>query len=132
LTVIDASVLTAYVLGAPAALDAVVDRDSPLHAPELIELETLNALRRLVRHGKASLRDGEEAVAALGAVPLVRHPHALFRDRIWALRDELTAYDAAYLAVAEMLPGGVLVTGDRGLAVRAARSLGPEGVHFVE
>lgn len=59
---------------------------------------------------------------------LVRYPHAPLRARIWELRHELTAYDAAYLALAEALGEAVLLTADAGLARRARRSLGDDAV----
>lgn len=131
--VIDASVLADFLLARPVALDAVAHAlgDEPhqhLHAPELIEPETLQALRRLARAGAISEQRAGEAVADLADVRLVRHSHAVLRPRVWALRRELTAYDASYLALAEALDEGVLVTADRGLAARARRSLGRRAV----
>jgi predicted nucleic acid-binding protein len=55
----------------------------------------------------------------------VRYPHGPFRDRVWELRGQLTAYDATYLALAEALPDALLLVGDAGLAMRADSSLGP-------
>jgi predicted nucleic acid-binding protein len=136
LIVVDASVLTDFLLGRPAALDAVervlAEREhEPLHAPELIEPETLNALRRLARHGAVSQRRALEAVADLANVRLIRYPHAPFRDRVWALRDALSAYDASYLALAEALDDPALLTADAGLATTARRWLGHDAVRHV-
>lgn len=135
--VIDASVLTDYLLARPVSLDAVeAALDFPgqeaLHAPELIEPEVLSALRRLALTGAVSSRRASEAVADLAGVRMVRYPHAPLRDRVWALRDELTAYDATYLALAEGLEDADLLTADRGLAARAVRSLGAERVRLVD
>ena len=134
--VVDASVLTDFLLGRQAALDAVVgelsrQEQEPLHAPELIEPETLNALRRLASRGAVSDQRADEAVADLANVRLIRYPPAPLRERVWQLRHELTAYDASYLALAEALDGPVLLTGDRGLAARARLSLGSDQVRHI-
>lgn len=134
--VIDASVLTDALLGREEALEAL-EREldgrehEPLHAPELIELETVNALRKVVLRGQVSTRRTTEAVTDLGNVRLVRYPHAPLRPRIWELRDQLTAYDAAYLALAEALGSAVLLTGDHALATVARRLLGADSVTAV-
>jgi predicted nucleic acid-binding protein len=99
-----------------------------LHAPELIEPETLSALRRLAMTGHIDAAHAEAAVRDLDDVRLVRYPHAPLRERVWALRHELTAYDATYLALAEALPEPTLITADGGLAAVARRSLGATAV----
>ena len=135
--VVDASVLTDFLLGRPQSLDAVrgslAGREhEPLHAPELIEPETLNALRRMARAGSVSDGRATEAARTLAAARLVRYPHAPLRARVWELRHNLTAYDASYLALAEALDDPVLLTGDGGLAERARQSLGHERVRHVD
>jgi predicted nucleic acid-binding protein len=135
--VVDASVLADFLLGRSEAVTAVLgavgdDADQPLHAPEIVEPETLNALRRLVLSGRLSEDRGAEAVADLGAVRLFRQPHAPLRQRVWELRHELTAYDASYLALAEALEEPLLITGDAGLAACGRRSLGDEGVALTQ
>lgn len=134
--VVDASVLTDFLLGRPQTLDALAREFSgrehePIHAPELIEPECLNALRRLVRTGEVTDQRAGEAAADLADVRLIRYPHAPLRSRIWDLRHNLTAYDAAYLSLAEALDDCVLLTGDRGLAARARSSLGGDRVRHV-
>jgi predicted nucleic acid-binding protein len=136
LIVVDASVLTDFLLGRLEALDAlqreVAGREQePVHAPELIEPETLNALRRLASHGAVTDQRASEAVADLANARLIRYPHAPLRGRVWELRHDLTAYDATYLALAEALDEPVLLTGDRGLAARARLSLGDDQVRHV-
>jgi predicted nucleic acid-binding protein len=134
--VVDASVLTDFLLGRPQTMDAL-EREldghehEPLHAPDLVEPETLNALRRLARSGAVSDRRASEAASDLANVRLVRYPHAPLRERVWALRADLTAYDAAYLALAEALEDPVLLTSDRALAERARAALGDERVRLV-
>ena len=134
--VVDASVLADFLLGRPQTLQAVDNaiaehEHEPLHAPELIELETLTALRGLARGGAVSDRRASEAVQDLALLRLVRYPHASLRERIWELRANLTGYDAAYLALSEALDGATLLTADTGLAAAARASLGSERVTHV-
>jgi predicted nucleic acid-binding protein len=133
LIVVDASVVTDFLAGRPDAIDAVEGvfsgrEGEPLYAPDLIEPETLNALRGLARSGSLSDERATQAVSDLARLRLVRFPHAPLRARVWDLRHELTAYDATYLALAEALDDSLLVTGDAGLAERARASLGDERV----
>lgn len=74
-----------------------------LVAPELVDIEVINALRRMVRLRELSGPVAQESVQSLGVVPLTRRPHLPFLPRIWELRDNLTAYDATYVALAEAL-----------------------------
>jgi predicted nucleic acid-binding protein len=134
--VIDASALTDFLLGRPEALEGVVDElghreHEPLHSPELVEPETLNALRHLVQARVVSEARAAEAVADLGSANLRCYPHAPFRERVWELRSELTAYDATYLALAEALGDSVLVTSDAGLAKRGRASVGDDRILHV-
>ncbi|HEV7494439.1 type II toxin-antitoxin system VapC family toxin [Baekduia sp.] len=134
--VIDASVLTDFLLGRDKATEAI-DRElagrehDPLHAPEVVEPETLNALRSLVRARAVTDQRADEAVDDLGVIRLIRYPHDPLRARIWELRHNLTAYDAAYLALTEALDGAVLMTGDPGLATSARAALGDDRVRHV-
>jgi predicted nucleic acid-binding protein len=134
--VVDASVLTDFLLGRTGAVDALSgmtgQEHRPLHCPELVEPETLNALRRLVLAGHLDVRRADEAVADLADVRLVRYPHAPLRPRVWELRDNLTAYDATYLALAEALDGSVLLTADNGLAAHASGILGADRIRHIE
>lgn len=111
--VVDASVL------APALADDGPDGDvararmrgHALAAPELIDLETLSVIRRQLQIGGLDARRAELARSDLVELPLKRAPHAPLLARCWELRDNLTVYDAAYVALAELLDV-VLLTAD--------------------
>jgi predicted nucleic acid-binding protein len=91
-----------------------------LHAPHLIDLEIAQVLRRYVRSAIISAERGEEALTDLADFPLTRYPHFVLLTRIWQMRHGLTAYDAAYLALAEALDAP-LITRDRALAGTGSR-----------
>lgn len=86
-----------------------------MHAPHLIDLEVAQALRRYSLSGVIPADRGDEALADLVDFPITRHPHFVLLERIWQLRHSLTAYDAAYLALAEALDAPLL-TRDGALA----------------
>ena len=86
-------------------------RGQALAAPELIDLEVASVWRRQVMAGQLEARRADLAVADLLALPLQRIPHRHLLTRCWELRQNLTTYDAAYVALAELLDV-VLVTGD--------------------
>ena len=119
--VTDASAVLEVLLGTTAALDIqqrLFDSGESLHAPHLLDLEIAQVLRRYVLDGDLSSQRGTQALADLAALPILRYPHDLFLPRIWALRHNVTAYDAAYLALAESLPAP-LITCDARLAATA-------------
>ena len=95
-------------------------RGERLTAPELVDLEVVSVWRRQIRTGAMDARRAALALADLGALPLRRTPHRPLLPRCWELRDNLTIYDAAYIALAEALEV-LLLTGDGKLA----RSTGP-------
>ena len=116
--VVDASAVLEVVLntsGGPAIAARFFGAGETLHAPHLVDLEVVQVLRRYARSGELNVERGAQALEDLVDLPLVRYPHEPFLARIWELRDSVTAYDAAYLALAEALEAP-LVTRDRALA----------------
>ena len=90
-------------------------RDQQLFAPELIDLEVVSVLRRQLSVGALDMRRAQLALEDLLGLPIERAPHASLLVRCWELRDNLTVYDAAYVALAEAL-GTELLTADTRLA----------------
>ena len=86
-----------------------------LHVPHLIDLEVAQVLRRYWLAGELTATRAREAFEDLAALPLQRYAHEVFLGRIWELRNNVTAYDAAYLALAEVLDAPLL-TRDKRLA----------------
>jgi predicted nucleic acid-binding protein len=117
LIVLDTSALLDVLIGRPASqsLLARLARDDDLHAPHLIDIEVLHALRRLVRTSVVRSDRAAEARADLAELSITRYPLGSMADRVWELRGNLTAYDAAFVALAEAL-GASLITCDRRLA----------------
>jgi predicted nucleic acid-binding protein len=95
-------------------------RGERLTAPELVDLEVASVWRRQMREGAMDARRAALALADLTALPLRRVPHRALLARCWELRDNLTTYDASYVALAEALEA-TLLTGDG----RLARASGP-------
>lgn len=122
--VVDASAIVDAL--APRAPDPVLSarvRAGSLHAPYLIDIEVTNALRRLVARNLLSVDRAADARDDFAALKVTRYPHLPLLDRVWELRDRLTPYDAAYVALAELI-GAPLVTCDAHLA----RARGHEAV----
>lgn len=90
-------------------------RGERLTAPELVDLEVTSVLRRQVLAGEVDARRAALALADLVALPLRRARHKALLARCWELRENVTVYDAPYVALAETL-GVTLLTGDRRLA----------------
>jgi len=84
-----------------------------LHAPHLIDLEVAQVGRRLVRDNIINRERGAAMIADLGALELERHAHDVLLPRIWALGGHVSAYDAAYLALAEALDVPLLTADER-------------------
>ena len=120
--VVDASVLANAVADDAADGDLArrALRGEVLAAPDLADVETVSVLRRRWLDGTLSARRFRAAVGDLGALPVLRHPTLPLMRRAYELRGNLTAYDAAYVALAEGL-ACTLLTGD----ARLARAPGP-------
>ena len=84
-----------------------------LHAPHLLDLEVVQVLRRYSRSGELSPERSREALLDFLDLPVNRYPHDLLLNRIWELRHNLTAYDAAYVALAEALDAPLLTCDER-------------------
>lgn len=115
--VVDASVLAPALADDGRYGDAARARlrGEPLVAPELIDLETASVVRRQLLAGRLDVRRAGLALTDLVDLPLQRAPHLPLLWRCWELRQNLSVYDAAYVALAELL-GIVLVTADARLA----------------
>lgn len=98
----------------------ILNGSEELHAPYLIDIEVLHVLRRYNRIREMSDHRAEEAISDYLALAIERHSHEIVFARVWELRSNLTAYDAAYVALAELI-GTPLVTVDRRLAKAAPR-----------
>jgi len=77
--------------------------DGDLHAPHLIDIEILHALRGLVRGGKLSADRAEDVRTDVAALALTRYAHEPLADRVWAQRENLSSYDAVFVALSEAL-----------------------------
>jgi len=103
------------VVDTAAVIDALIGRPAPiglveriagareLHAPHLIDVELLHALRRLVASGDIGSDRADDARRDFADLAIVRYPHGPLADRMWELRHNVTPYDAAFVALAEAL-----------------------------
>lgn len=116
--VLDASAVLELLLGTECGrtvADRIADPAMGLHVPHLVDVEVAQALRRLVQFGELDQDAARIALEDLRALDLDRHAHEPLLDRIWALRKNMTAYDATYVALAEALDA-ILLTCDGRLA----------------
>ena len=95
--------------------ERIYSRNESLHAPHLLDLEVTRVLRRLALQGVVSVHRADQAVRDLLDLRITRYPHLVLLPRIWQLRHNFSAYDAAYIVLAEKL-GAALVTRDARLA----------------
>lgn len=121
IVVVDASVVLELLLrtkNAEHAERALFRPRQSLHAPHLLDIEVAQVLRRYFLNGELTSSRGHQALLDLRDIPIQRYPHQLFLDRIWALKNNVTAYDAAYLALSESLRA-TLLTCDKRLKTAA-------------
>jgi predicted nucleic acid-binding protein len=118
LIVVDASAVVEVLLktdSSPRILNRISTSGETLHAPHLLDVEIAQVLRRYYNSGELDAGRGNEALEDLMDLPIARYPHDVLLPRIWELRQNLTAYDAAYIALAEVL-SAPLITLDKRLA----------------
>ena len=116
--VLDSSAAVDYLAGYEPRATWVAERllaDPDLHAPHVLDLEVIGAVRRAALKGELSRVRARQVISDLIDLDITRYPHLPFIERIWAVRDNLTASDAAFVTLAEAL-GATLVTTDSALA----------------
>jgi len=104
MAVLDASAALEFLLKTPRAMrwaDSLFERE--LHAPHLLDVEVMHALRRMAQTSAITDVVAQQAFYRLSELPLFRHPHWPLLGDIWGLRQFLTAYDATYVALAAAL-----------------------------
>ncbi|WP_078056708.1 type II toxin-antitoxin system VapC family toxin [Corynebacterium bouchesdurhonense] len=116
--VLDSSAAIELILATPRGQRvAAVFRDpaTAIAAPELLITETLQVLRRLMRSGALTESEAQVAIANLRDLDVIYYGHGSLIDRVWELRDNMSAYDATFTSLAEHL-GATLVTADARLS----------------
>ena len=109
--VLDASALLEFLLQSPLGtrVEARLFRDQDeFHSPHLVDVEVTQGLRRLVRAGEVSPNRAAQAIADLADFDLHRHAHLDLLTRAWKLRENITAYDAMYVALAQALDAPIV------------------------
>ena len=120
MTVVDTSAVVDFLVGAEAAreVEAILQREGTVAAPDLLVFEVLAVLRRLAARGEVAPERAQGAIDDLGDFPVDIIPALPLRNRAWELRENLTAADALFVALAESLDEP-LATKDRALAATA-------------
>jgi predicted nucleic acid-binding protein len=109
--VLDASAAIEWLLQSPSGVKIehrIFAPSESLHAPHLLDVEVAQVMRRYVRDKTIAAQRAQEALEDLGDLRLRRYPHDFLIPRIWELRATLTAYDAAYVTLAELLTAPLL------------------------
>jgi predicted nucleic acid-binding protein len=116
--VLDASAAVDWLLRTAAGQrieHRIYARQETLHTVSLLDVEFAQVLRRLVRQGSLTPKRAGEAIEDIAALRITRYAPVLLLQRIWRLRQNLSAYDAAYVALAEKLQAP-LITRDQRMA----------------
>jgi predicted nucleic acid-binding protein len=116
--VLDASAVVELLLNTAAGQRVaarISDPHESLHAPHLLDVEVIQVLRHYTQSGQVPVEAGDAAAEDLRALDVARYAHEPLLGRVWTLRDDLTAYDGVYVALAEVLDAPLL-TLDRRLA----------------
>jgi predicted nucleic acid-binding protein len=116
--ILDASVVVDLLIQPPAKIAHLEARLAPErtgHVPHLLDVEVAHALRRLLLAGRLTPLSARRALRELAVMRLRRWPHQPLLGRALALRDQLSAYDAIYVAMAEVT-GATLLTRDARMA----------------
>jgi predicted nucleic acid-binding protein len=110
--VLDSSAAVEYLVGSDLGtwVDAQIATDPDLHAPHLIDVEVVSALRKLVKRQELAESIAAQALDDLADLDVGRYAHHPFLGRIWELRANVTACDAVYVALAESLDAPLLTT----------------------
>ncbi|OGI44470.1 MAG: twitching motility protein PilT [Candidatus Muproteobacteria bacterium RIFCSPHIGHO2_01_FULL_65_16] len=114
--VLDASAVLEVLLRTPAAApleERLFDPTQTLHVPHLMDVEVAQVLRRYAASGEVEPERCRMALTDLTGFPLTRYPHDFLLPRVWELRNNLTAYDAVYVALAEALDAPMLTRDQR-------------------
>lgn len=129
--VLDASAVVELLLDTAAGRRIATLIDDPalaLHAPHLLDVEVCSVLRRYVREDMIDAGEAQAAIEDLVALDIHRHSHEPLLERAWALRENITVYDAMYVTLAEALDAA-LVTRDAKLARAVAKYVRAELVN---
>jgi predicted nucleic acid-binding protein len=94
-------------------VDDRIQEDPDVHTPHLFDVEVANGLRGLVHRGELRASDARAALGDLADLDLARYPHVDLLERIWELRTHVSSYDAAYVALAEVLDATLVTTDGR-------------------
>jgi predicted nucleic acid-binding protein len=116
--VLDASVVVELLTNGPLAQSIrrdLAERREAYIVPHLLDVEVASALRHISARQRVDTHRSAQFLAALAALPAERYGHTPLLNRIWELRHNFTAYDAAYIALAEAT-GSVLYTADAKLS----------------
>ncbi|HWE83855.1 MAG TPA: type II toxin-antitoxin system VapC family toxin [Terracidiphilus sp.] len=126
--VLDTSAVVDWLLQTPAGQrieHRIYASQETLHSVHLLDVEFVQVLRRLVREGTLTAKRASEAIDDLAALRITRYAPVLLLERSWRLRQNLSAYDAAYVALAEGLQAP-LITRDRRIAAAPGHSAAVE------